>query len=72
MISALVACALGMLILAFGLLAGAAAGISSIEGNLLKEGFYIDREPQAEIGHGHLELWRRNAEGKWVQIKNVG
>lgn len=50
---------------------GIGLGQDFIKNNLLKEGFYIDREPMLEIGHGNYELYRRNTEEKWVRIKNI-
>jgi hypothetical protein len=50
---------------------GAGMGHGFLESNLLKEGFYIDRNLLVDLGHGRIELYRRNADGKWVRIKNV-
>jgi hypothetical protein len=71
MISALGGLGVLLVVLVFGLFAGIAMGMEFVEGNLLKEGFRIDRFPLRDIGYGRYELYRRNTEGKWVRIKNV-
>jgi hypothetical protein len=55
----------------FAFVLGAGMGHGFLESNLLKEGFYIDRNLLVDLGHGRIELYRRNADGKWVRIKNV-
>jgi hypothetical protein len=50
---------------------GGAIGKSLLEDGLLKEGFLVDCYKSKNAGQGHYVLYRRNALGKWVEVKNI-
>lgn len=50
---------------------GGAIGRGLLEDGLLKEGFTIDCYKSKNPGQGHYVLYRRNALGKWVEVKNI-
>lgn len=53
------------------LILGTHTGIVWLKERLLEEGFKVEWCMSHEYGEGRYELFRRNAEGNWVRIKNV-
>jgi len=53
------------------LLLGAHTGIVWLKERLLEEGFKVELWKSRKYGEGRYELFRCNAEGNWVRIKNV-